>query len=246
MNHVHNKQQGFTLIELTLAMAFISFLLLAIALTIIQISAIYNQGTTSREINQASRDINADLSRNISAAGALTLADDYVLRPLTGDPVGGRLCLGSYSYIWNYTKAIQSDNTDVTKYVSGPAGDTGIRLLKVPDPGRIYCAKDGSGGLANKNVSEADRLRAQELLKPGDHELGLHNFAFISPVPASAIDTATEQQVYSLTYTIGTTKLGALNPTQTACLAPGILNADPLYCKIQQFSLVLRAGNGVN
>jgi type II secretory pathway pseudopilin PulG len=245
MNHAHNKQQGFTLIELTLAMAFISFLLLAIALTIIQIGAIYNQGTTSKEINQASRDINADLSRNISAAGAITLTDDYVLRP-SADPVGGRLCLGSYSYIWNYTKGLASGSDDVTKYQSATADDSAIRLLKVADPGRLYCAKDGSGGLANKDVLLADKPRSQELLKPGDHELGLHNFAFISPVPSSAIDTATEQQVYSLSYTIGTSKLDALNTTQTACLAPGILNADPLYCKIQQFSLVLRAGNGVN
>lgn len=245
MSHVHNKQQGFTLVELTLAMAFISFLLLAIALTIIQIAAVYNQGTTSKEINQVSRDINADLSRNISAAGKLTLDDDYVLRPSAANPVGGRLCLGSYSYIWNYAKGIAADSAGVTKYQAAPAGDGIIRLIKVPDTGKLYCAKNASNALTSPNVIASDGVKAQELLKLGDHELGLHNFAFNTDEPASAINVATEQQIYSLSYTIGTSKISALDATQTACLAPGILNADPLYCKVQQFSLVLRAGNGV-
>ena len=238
-------------------MTFISFLLLGIALTIIQIGAIYNQGTTSKEINQASRDINNDLARNVSSAGSLTLATDYVRSPVTAtaaSAVGGRLCLGSYSYIWNYAKAMPSkatarSNSLVTSYPvtsSNPDPDL-IRLVKVPDPSKLYCLKSGpSGPLINLNIRGSDVASTQELLKAGDHELGLHNFEFISPVPASATDMSTGQQIYSLTYTVGTSKMGALNSTQTACLAANLANADPLYCNIQQFSLVVRAGNGVN
>ena len=250
MNHAHNKQRGFTIIELTLAMTFISFLLLGIALTIIQIGAIYNKGTTSKEINQASRTINAELERDISAASSLALATDYVITPSVGTPAGGRLCLGSYSYIWNYAQALDAGNANVTKYLTAPDSTktSVIRLIKVADPSRVYCAKNPTNpaALANPNLRSTDTPIVQELLSNGDHELGLHNFGFITPVPASSIDASTGQQIFSLTYTIGTAKVSALNTTQTACLPAGNANADPLYCNVQQFSLVVRAGNGVN
>ena len=86
MNQDNNKQQGFTLVELTLAMTFISVLLLSIALTIIQLGALYNQGTTSKEINQASRDMQDNITRNIASSGPFVFADDYVLVPNAANP----------------------------------------------------------------------------------------------------------------------------------------------------------------
>ena len=256
MNHVDNKQQGFTLIELMLAMTFVSFLLIGIAMSIIQISTIYNKGTTVKEINQSSREINDDLRRNISAAGPLDLAKSYVLDPASAtteqDASGGRLCLGSYSYIWNYAKAIPDRataiaNASVTKYEATPAQPNPaiFQFVKVPDPGSLYCAKNGTGALTYRNIQAVHVPQAQELLKNGDHDLGVHKFGFIPPV-ASSRDDVTGQQLYSLSYIIGTSRTEALNGTQTACLESGSSGADPLYCNIQQFSLVVRAGNGVN
>jgi len=231
-------------------MTFISFLLLGIALTVIQIGAVYNKGTTYKEINQASRTINAELDRDVSNASSLTLATDYVITPATGTPAGGRLCLGSYSYIWNYAQAIDANNANVTKYLSQPDSTKAvsvIRLLKVPDPSKLYCAKVSttSTALANPNIRVVDTKLAQEMLATGDHDLGVHQFAF-QPVPASAINSTTGQQIYTLQYTIGTSQINALNATQSDCKAAGVPNADPLYCNVQQFSLVVRAGNGVN
>ena len=257
MNHVVKNKQGFTIIELMLAMTFVSFLLLGIAMTIIQVGAIYNKGTTTKEINQASREINEDLRRNISAAGPIDIATNYVLNPASSpseaEASGGRLCLGSYSYIWNYAKAVQTKtaanaNTYVTKYESIPSqpNPTTFQLIKVPDPGSIYCAKNGLGALTYRNVRAVDVPKAQELLKTGDHNLGVHHISFITPVPSSAYNDVTGQRIYTLTYVIGTGATDALNANQTACLVPGEANADPLYCDVQQFSLVVRAGNGVN
>ena len=248
MNHAHNKQSGFTLIELTLAMLFISFLLLGIALTVIQIGGIYTQGTTAKEINQTSRDISDDLNRTIAASGPLTLSTDYMLRPSATSPAGGRLCLGTYSYVWNYAKAISGNNANVTKYLAGPDGTTPeapIRLIKVPDPGKLYCIKSGTA-FTYANIRSVDTPKAQELLKAGDRELGIHDLSFITPVPASATDSSTGRQLYSLSYTIGTSNVTAMNATQTACLAAGTANADTLYCNVQKFNLVISAGNGVN
>lgn len=246
MNHAHKKQNGFTLVELSLAMTFISFLLMGIAMTVIQVAAIYNQGTTAKDVNQLSREINVDIDRNISAAGSLNLLTDYVNSPASATAAtadGGRLCLGSYSYVWNYAKALEGNTTGVAKYTGN--GDV-IRLVRVSDPGRAYCIKNPSSGvLVNKNILAADAGKTQELLKVGDHKLGLHSFVFITP-PISATDSSTKQQIYSLSYIIGTSRMSAINPTQTACLAAGLPSADPLYCNIQKFSLVVRTGNGVN
>lgn len=242
MNHVVKKSQGFTLIELMLAMGFVSALLLAIAMTIIQIGAIYNQGTTLREINQASRDISEDLRRSISSAGTINIAEDYVLTPNDTNAVGGRLCLGNYTYIWNYAKAIDANpnDTNLTKYGTPPTGEMPI-LIKVPDSEGIYCDKD-AGGLVYKNIRGADVPLAQELLKLGDHELGVHKLGFISPIPASATNDSIGQALYSIEFVIGTNKIEALNTDQSACLTADQPNADPLYCNVQKFTLVVRAG----
>ena len=254
MNHAHKKQQGFTLIELSLAMTFISFLLIGIAMTIIQVAAIYNRGTTSKDLNQLSREINVDIDRNISAAGSLNLSTDYVNSPASASAQtadGGRLCLGTYSYVWNYAEALEKNNGGVAKYPAG--NDAVVRLVKVEDPGSVYCTKNPRTGLlANKDIRSQDVGKTKELLQVGDHTLGLHSFVF-KMAPDSAMDATTGQQIYSLSYIVGTTRISALNiadstidPAQTACLAAGKPNADPLYCNVQKFSLVVRTGNGVN
>ncbi len=234
------KTQGFTIIELMLAMIFISVLLLSIAMTIIQIGAIYNKGTTLREVNQSARDISDELQRGISQAGTINFTTDYVLAGPPAAPSGGRLCLGSNSYIWNYAKAISTNATGLTKYGTAPNQKTPV-LVRVPDAGKLYCAKV-AGALTYTNIRAVDVAELKELLKPGDHDLGLHEFKFITPVPATAANDAIGQTLYSLQFTIGTNRVSALNTTQTACLPPSDVNADPLYCNIQQFTLVIRAG----
>ena len=108
----HDKTRGFTLIELMLAMTFIAFLLVAIAMVTVQISNIYNKGITLREVNQAGRSVADEIQRSISSsipfdvtpkvdASPATAASKYVVRD-----GGGRLCLGQYTYAWNYGKSI--------------------------------------------------------------------------------------------------------------------------------------------
>lgn len=252
MNHVDKKQQGFTIIELMLAMTFVAFLLIGISATIIQFGTIYNQGTTTKEINQASRDLNNDLKRTISTAGTLKLSTDFVLSPhsasvdaSTAD--GGRLCLGTYSYLWNYAKALKlpiaagaityQDNSVTPQDESRNL----IRMVKVVDPSKSYCALNATGGLNLTKVSVADQVKTVELLKSGDHDLGIHQFV-IPSLATSAEDGATGQKLYSISYVIGTSQVSALNSDQSECVASDKPGADPLYCNVQQFGLVIRAG----
>jgi len=226
------KQQGFTLIELMLAMAFISVLLLAIATTVIQVGTIYNHGMTLKEVNQTSREIASDVRRSVASSTQIVLADDYI-----ETSAGGRVCLGSVTYIWNYAKTSPTD-WNIVNYKGKPA-----RLLKVEDSTRFYCIKNGLGMILNKNIVAADESKTLELLQSGDKNLGVHNFRFTSQ--PTSVDNITGQQLYVLNYTIGTTNIPALNfiGTKTDCKAPGEPGADPVYCNVQQFSLVLRAGS---
>jgi len=237
----NTRTKGFTLIELMLAMAFISVLLLAIAMTIIQVGVIYNKGMTLKEINQAGRTIGDDVKRTTAGAQVISLANDYVT-----NSAGGRLCLGSYSYIWNTTAALKRGDTNLTTYESDTAKQ--IHFVKVIDSAKIYCAKNSSGGLTYRAIRAADTNPtnpvAQELLPPGDHDLGMNQFTILAA--ATVNDTSTGQALYTLNYTIGSGPLSAMNSDQSACLGPNDLNADLTYCSVQQFSLVFRTGNGVN
>lgn len=234
----HEAKRGFTIIELMLAMSFISVLLLAVAMTVIQIGVTYNRGMALRAVNQSARDIDSEVRRNLSSAQAIDVSTDYVTTP-----AGGRLCLGSYSYIWNTGKALQEDNTNVAWYGNDASHTRSIRFVKVPDSAKIYCAKNAAEALTYKDIRATDTNQAQELLQRGDHQLNIHRFALTSA--PTAFDEATGQQLYTLDYIIGAGDVSAMNSDQSSCLQSGEPNADIAYCNVQQFSLVIRAGNRV-
>jgi prepilin-type N-terminal cleavage/methylation domain-containing protein len=250
MNHVVKKQQGFTLIEMMLAMAFVAMLLLAIALTIVQIANIYNRGSILREINVNSRSIGDELDsafRSSSSFSLLPSDNRYVSKAW-----GGRLCLGQYSYIWNYGTALAQQDTNRNQYSAPNTNDNVYKdangtvryemsFVKVPDAGATYCVPNGQGKYPN--ISPTGAI---ELLKLGDHNLVLHDFAVVSS--ATSVDSLSGQQLYKLSYSIGTSDLTALDLTKTpyVCKAPSVAGADLNYCSIQQFTIVLRVVSGVN
>jgi len=241
MNHVTNKQQGFTLVELLLAMTFISVLLLAIAMTVIQVGSMYNRGMTLKETNQAARDITADLQRSILTSSAFSMTDDYVVHPTDGY---GRVCLGTYTYIWNLgrTPAAQT-----VKYLAPSKASERINLVKITDRDKAYCVKDASGNLTQKNVLavDTDQDRVKEQLLSGDHSLVIYKFALASDT-VNAADSLTGQQLYQLQFSISTNNLAAIDAATGTCLPPGNINSDLNYCSVQDFSLVVRAGNRFN
>ena len=252
MNHAVNtptrSNKGFTIIELMLAMTFISILLLAIAMTIVQIANIYNKGMIVKELNITSRSINDELTTAVRSTGSFSL--DPSAKSYVNNAWGGRLCMGQYSYIWNYGSALSAVDSNRNQYSAPNSGgnivrdDSGviryeIGLVKVPDSSGAYCTPDGSGRYPNINPTNA-----VEMLKSGDHGLVLHGLT-VSSLP-TAKDTLSGQQMYMFSYILGTSDLDALNATKTACKAPGEAGADLNYCAAQQFGLVLRVVSGVN
>jgi prepilin-type N-terminal cleavage/methylation domain-containing protein len=228
--------KGFTLIELMLAMTYISILLIAIAMTSIQISNIYNKGITLREVNQAGRAISDELQRNIS----LTVPFDVT--PKDGSPAtqlskyvkrngGGRLCIGRYTYAWNYGNAIAGMNgaPPVFNTYNDTAG-TPVRFAKVSDP---------SASLCDNPSQRIARLDASEMLASGDRELVLHSFNIVS----GTNDAITGQTIYAISMVIGTNDDQLLTTNNMSCKPPSDVDAGESYCSVNQFDIIVRAGN---
>jgi len=252
MNHevksrIRNKE-GFTLVELLLAMTFISMLLLAIALTMVQVANIYNRGMILKEVNQTSRSLDEELSRAMRSSS--TFSNDPSAHRYVNNAWGGRLCMGQYSYIWNYGKALSdvstnrnqysSVNTNGNKVVDGNGTRYEITFVKAPDVGGTYCVPDASTGAYPRINPE----NAVELMKTGDHALAIHSFTLSSS--ATAKDLLSSQQIYKVSYTIGTSNINAIDLVRKACKDPSQTGSDLNYCAIEQFTIVLRVVSGVN
>lgn len=227
----HDKKYGFTLIELMLAMTFIAVLLIAIAVTTIQISAIYNKGITLREVNQAGRSISDELQRSISSAVPFDVTPRLDDSPTTATSKyvkrdgGGRLCLGRYTYAWNYGRAITA-NSEYNKYNNGDA----VRFAKVTDP---------SGSLCATPTLSINRADATEMLTSGDRDLVVHDMT----VNGGASDATTGQAIYAISIVVGTNDSEQLTTNDKSCQPPAAGAGKENYCSVNQFDIVARAGN---
>ena len=236
MNRVGKGKNGFTLIELMLAMTFISLLLLAVALTVIQMGRTYNRGMIFKELNQVARTVNNDMRRTINSAQPIDMSLHYL-----HSETSGRLCLGQATYIWNVEKQVNDRGTD---YIGFAQSDDAVRFVKIPDLGGNYCAKDSRGDLVIRDIRESDRGVMVDLLRSNDYELSIHGLEVIQN--ASYAESVTGQQLFSVALRLGTSNIEAMNDDQTACLPPSFIGSDVSNCFIQEFTVVARTGNKVN
>lgn len=232
---MNRAKDGFTLIELMLSMSFISVLLIAIAMTTIQISHIYTKGITLREVDQAGRTVSDELQRTIAASSPFDVTPKKDDSPLTATSKyvvrdgGGRLCLGQYTYVWNYGKALAGGAgapAIFNKYDDGSE----VRFAKVSDPGGSLCAKP------DLNI---DKTKARDLLTSGDRDLVLHAFT----ITKTAKDDETNQALYGITMVIGTNDRQQLTTDDASCKPPAEGAGDEAYCSVNQFDIIARAGN---
>lgn len=236
MNRAVNRsaQAGFTIIELLISMTFVTILLLAIAITVIQIANIYNKGLTMRAVDQVGRSLNTDIRQTLSESQPFSVDTAFRLQRYPesdqNSPDGGRLCTGSYSYVWNFGKA---SSKPINKYSTG---DDEIRFVKVRDNGGQYCANQ------TKPVVQAD---ATELLAAGDRDLAIQSFSITRLVD----DPTVGQALYRIVLEIGTNNQDSLQHSQildtmdTSCKPPSDDSALQEFCAVNQFDFTAQAGN---
>jgi prepilin-type N-terminal cleavage/methylation domain-containing protein len=231
----HNSKSGFTLIELMLAMTFISVLLIAIAMTTIQISTIYNRGITLREVNQVGRSVSDDLRRSIASStpfdvtpktdnSAETASSKYVVRD-----GGGRLCIDNYTYAWNYGSALAGGGNAPPVFNTFTDGGA-VGFVKVTDPG---------GGLCTDPETNIERTQAVDLISSGDRDLVIHEFT----IQQTSEEAVTGQALYALSMTIGTNERELLLAGDASCKPPADAEGGEEYCAVNRFDMVVRAGN---
>lgn len=236
MNRAGNSDKsGFTIVELMLAMAFISVLLLVIAVTIIQISNSYSKGLTLREVDQAGRSLVSDMRRTIGFSEPFSTESDFLQLPPnnTGnirDYTGGRLCTGTYTYAWNYGHAIAQGST-VNPINVYDTGDDVIRFIRVRDTGGGYCA--------NPDLP-INRDGATEMLSAADYSLALQSFS----IDMLANDSVVGQALYRITMEIGTNDQNALvlNTIDTECKPPNDVQSADNFCAVNKFDFTAQAG----
>lgn len=239
---IHDKQTtGFTLIELMLAMAFVTGLLLAIAVTSIQIMGTYTKGLTTREVNQVGRVISEDMQKSIATSIPFKVypvkAGDVSDDPSAADsgyvrrPGGGRLCIGDYTYAWNYGNTRQLSASAVeTAYNTYSDDPSAIRFIKVRDAGALLCADPSR---------QIEKTQAKELLSVGDGNLAIQSFT----VNSARRDEASGQALYAVSFVLGTNDQTQLTSSSHNCLPPSEGDGAENFCAINQFDIIVRAGN---
>jgi len=242
------RADGFTLVELMLAMAFVSMLLLAIAMTVIGIMHIYTKGLTMKAVNQAGRDVVADMKRTVGEGQVFTVGSKdgasptYGMRPpfvlqknltgdiqtaITDDSFGGRFCTGNYSYIWNIGR--RATATDWPNKYDGTPTEM-PRLVKVKDSG-AYCSIDGSGKLIKDKIESADN--PTELLSEAD--LAIQDFQ----VEQLSGNLSAGQALYKFTVRIASANSEALT-TVGECRPPsGDVGLED-FCSVNDFVFTVK------
>ena len=234
----NNHQQGFTIIELSLAMAFISVLLVIIATTIIFMSDTFTKGMTIRDLNQVGRSVVDDIRRTVADSSAIP-ADQI---KTSGE--SGFFCTGKFSYVWNLGTAIptgEAPKASAYKYTDGGA----IRFARFRDVDGQICRDLRSDKSDGEKYARLIRSNGLELLSQGDRDLVLGEFT----IQEVASDSALGQGLYTIYMVVRTNDdtlfVEGLKQCKTPAQAAGDENITSSleYCAINEFSFIARAGS---
>lgn len=236
-----NKQQGFTIVELMIAMAFIAVLLLAIAGAVMQVGAIYNRGVTMKSVNQAGRVVIEDMKKSISESQPLSI----VYKPQSSDETtikGGRLCTGVYSYIWNIGVHVDQDapESQTNRYQEGASRNKSLRLVKLFDADKHFC----SGDLDQEvNPNDATELLSGGSVSTGDSQTVTGNLAVQDfHITRLTDNVSMGSALYSITIVISDADTKAIK--DNSCKPPKDSESNQQYCAVNEFTFTARAGNG--
>lgn len=226
----YKRNQGFTLVELMIAMAFVSMLLLAIAFVVLRISGIYNKGITIKAVNQAGRTIVEDMKRTIAESDPVSI-NVALLQ-------SGRLCTGTYSYIWNIG---DNGTASANKYRNDGAtvSTKKIRLVKARDNGGQYC--NTQGGLPD--IIAAD---ATELLTSGDTSsnnfidtnLTIQQFA----ISSLTTNLSSGSALYKVSILLSNADQDVID-SMGNCKPPKDSPGSSDYCAVNEFNFTVRPGS---
>lgn len=226
-----SRHRGFTLVELSLVMAFFSVLLLAILTTTLQMGKVYTKGVTNKAINQVGRDLSDMLRRDFLAASA----DAVVIPEKMGEATAtsGRVCLGTVSYVWNTADLLSEANASTITKAGKP-----IVFERVDDSAAALCVAEDAGTYVSDIPAE---MTSTELLANDGRSLAVYDMS----ITKLASDAG--RGLYRVTITIGTNDLSATQRDESQsvqCKPPSDNSSDFNYCSVADFDIIVRTGGG--
>lgn len=264
MRRSKNKK-GFTLVELSLSIAFIGILSITVALIINDAIAAYRRGLTLNQINTVGMDLVDDIRTAVQNSPAKDIEDVCKNGPNSeeiskckrsfgytaekksakvngrdGVPIYGVFCTGSYSYIWN-SGYLFSDDASIDG--GGGINLKGVemtRLLKVEDTKKSVC-RAAVNMSSNGGEIEAEGTKDSAMLLSDDsaNSLALYDFDVAAPV-----FNGQNAAFYSMSFILGTVK-GGINIMSSGnfCKAPESNDAAENfdYCAINKFNFAAQA-----
>lgn len=226
---MHAKRKpGFTLVELTLVIVFMSVLMLAILYLSLYIGKIYAKGATNRTANQITRDIAATVRRDFQSANPAQIVAPAPTG--NGDAKTGRICLGSVTYVWNTAPLINSN----------PSG--GVQLSGKPVTFRrvVDLAADLCKGYPMAIDAALPAVQSSELLGEDGRSFAVYSLEF-TPLTQ-------DHKLYHMKITIGTndpdTTQKNVSGTDFQCKPPSDNSANFNYCSVNDIDMILRIGGG--
>lgn len=217
-----NKDTGFTLIELMLAMVFVAFILIFISLTLVQMIRIYDKGSSMKQVNQAGRSIIDELSRAVRQQ--LPSAVDV------SNVDAGVLCIDKTMYVWNPLYTATGPNTDPTAHtaVIGDPISGGMMARKTLVSSSDPCERDAAVTGADEAVLLSGRARVlQATASSNPSEPRLVKLTFVIGTYASS--------EFAATPVVNFTTPMKHDGTNFSCL-PG---NDGNYCAFAEFNTVV-------
>lgn len=260
-------RKGFTIIELVLAMGFLTTILVTIAILLIQIMSIYQKGLSLRAVNTMGQQLIDELSRTVGGspivpninpvpndsgivneqALATALRRYYVSNTIVEDgrqkQINGVFCTGSYSYIWN-TPESDPTNSASPNVLTLQYGETGERkiykMARVVDNTRRICQEAQGDSPASNFIINTTDPEPIELINTDEADLYLYDFTVF---PATQ-NTITGQTFYSANFILGTMRGGInimSNGDYCEDLASQEMVSDFSYCAVNKFNFAMRA-----
>lgn len=253
------SKNGFTLVELSLSMVFISILSIIIVLVINGTVSSYRRGITLNLLNTVGSELISDITTAVQESpidGELCHNDDddescrYASRTnyaeVEGEriPVSGAFCTGKSSYVWNsgyYFDGSSSIEGDGIRIVIDGVEPRHFRLMKIiNDVNRIACRKNTKDGLDVITIKGRNDNVESVLDDKDNSGVAVYNFEVDPPV-----DGGSGGQLYIISLTLGTAQSGMnINAAGGKCAAPAESNSNPDYCAINTFRFAALANGG--
>ena len=232
------KNHGFTLVELTIAIAFLAVLLMAILTLSMTAGKLYIKGDTNKSINQAGRDFADMIRRDFLATGTSTITSEITINGGdSADPqYSGRICLGTVTYVWNTAGLINLASPAPNSVVTKSGSSTPVKFVRITRPQQSYCQPNGSGNYITTIASSED---ASELFGGSGREFALYDLSF------QRIAVKGEKGMYKVSYTLGTNEPDTTERDDDGivqCKADSTVAANFSYCSVSNFEMLVRVG----